>query len=476
MFLLQLKYETLRLWRSPFLWILVLFLVISVGFGLYNGSIKVAEKQHSTDQMLAVQKKDFENQKIQADSITQGLKKASGWWSDPTNVVGAMWWSGRVIALDPAPQSLLAVGASDLQPHAWRLTFWNKEARTDSELENPINLANGFFDLSFVIAFLLPLLVIALSFNLISKEREQGTLELQMAQPISMRHLFLQKMLARFSVLLLLSVGITLPSLACWDISIWSSAAWTTIGVTVAHTLFWFLLALGVNLRGGSSSKNALVCMGFWLVLTLVLPAFANMLAQKIHPVPSRAGFQTSIREIKSQVENQREQILNDYYSQHPNATRISEEEMNWYDWHQCKYYYKDEFLIGSIEKEKRDSLERWYDTKAEQQALFIDQLLLLSPTLCVHRQMTDLAGTSNRAFQPVMTFLQEVQTDWTSFFSEKFDANQGLAPADYDQLMNFPDRVPTDNSSIPFYGLLMLVLQCFLISIWIWWLGWKGQ
>jgi ABC-2 type transport system permease protein len=186
MFQLQVKYETLRLLRSPALWLLLVFLAASVGFGIYNGSQRVAAKRQSVGEMLAVQKTDLEKQKLQADSVAQGLKKVDGWWLDPTNVivVGGVWRGGWVTALDPTPQRLLAAGMSDLQPDAWRLTLYGKEARGDSEFENPVNLVFGAFDLAFVLAFLLPLLVIALSFNLISGEREQGTLALQQAQPI----------------------------------------------------------------------------------------------------------------------------------------------------------------------------------------------------------------------------------------------------------------------------------------------------
>lgn len=468
MFLLQLKYETLRLLRSPALWLLLVFLAASAGFGLYNGVSRVAAKRQSLGEMLLEQKTDLEKQKMQADSIARGLKKASGWWTDPTNVVvvGGVWRGGWVTALDPTPQSLLAAGMSDLQPDAWRLTLMGKEARGDSEFENPVNLVFGAFDFAFVLAFLLPLLVIALSFNLISGEQELGTLALQRAQPVASGALFFHKMLARFALLAGLTLLVTLPAFTLSGISLASAAAWTTAGVAVLYSLFWFLLALGVNLRGGTSAQNALLCIGAWLAFTLVVPALVNMMAQKIHPVPSRAGYQTALRDLENQIEASREKRLDEFYKQHPNLTRKAEADKDWKDW------YREEFALHEGEKRLKDSLENTYSGKAEQQAAFADNLTWLSPTLSVHRQMTDVAGTSRKAFEASVALLNEAQKNWAAWFIKKFDADQNLTAADYDEFMKFPDRVASAGVPIRNDGAFWLLLQCLLAGAWAWWSG----
>ncbi|MDX1906161.1 MAG: ABC transporter permease subunit [Bacteroidia bacterium] len=463
MFLLQLKYETLRLMRSPALWMLMAFLAGSVGLGLYNGSQRVAARQQSIGEMLGSQQTSLEKQKAEADSIARGLKKTEDWWLDPTNVivVGGVWEGGWVTAIDPAPQTLLAVGMSDLQPDVWRLTLMGKEARGDSEFENPVNLMFGTFDLAFVMAFLLPLLVVALSFNLISAEREQGTLSLQWAQPVGQRELFLHKTLARFLLLTGMTLLIVLPALAGSGISLASSAAWMTAATAVLYVFFWFLLALGINLLGGSSAQNALRCMGTWLAFTLIIPALVNMLAQKIYPVPSRAGFQTAMRDLDTQLEANREQRLSDFYRQHPELTQKPEAEKEWQDW------YREDFALLKGEKRLKDSLEQAYADKATQQADFSDKLTLLSPALSVYRQMTDIAGTSRRAYQASVTALDGAQQNWAAWFLEKFDAGQSLTVADYETFMKFPDRLPLPSLPAAWTGAGWLLLQCLMAGLW---------
>ncbi len=468
MFLLQLKYETLRLLRSPMLWLLLVFLAVSVGFGAYNGVRRIAVKRQSVGEMLAQQQEDLGKQKMQADSVARGLKKVGGWYLDPTNVivVGGVWRGGWVTAFEPAPQSLLAAGMSDLQPDAWRLTLMGKDARGDSEFENPVNLAFGTFDLSFVLAFLLPLLVIALSFNLVSGEREQGTLALQWAQPVATGRLFLMKTLARFSLLAALTLLVTLPILTWSGISLANAAAWQTAGVAVLYSLFWFLLALGVNLRGGSSAQNALLCVGAWLLFTLVVPSLVNMVSEKAYPVPSRASYLNEMRDADAYLETQKKTVLDVFYQKHPNYTRKSEAEKEWQDW------YREDFAVMDFDKKFRDSLEQRYIAPAESQSAFAENLTLLSPALSVHRQMTDLAGTSQQAYKASEKSLDASQKNWASFFLKKFEANENLTTADYDVILKFPDKVMAANVSGSSKGAFWLAVQCLLVGLWAWWSG----
>ena len=472
MFLLQLKYETLRLLRSPALWLLLAFLSASVGFGIYNGVQRTAAKRQSVGQMLDKQREDLEKQKMKADSISRQLKKPGSWWTDPTNVitVGGVWRGGRVTALEPTPQSLLAAGVSDLQPDAWRLTLMGKEERGDSEFENPVNLVFGAFDLAFVLAFLLPLLVIALSFNLVSGEREQGTLALQGAQPVAVWRLFLMKMLARFSLLAGLTLLVILPALAWAGISPASAAAWQTAGVAVLYSSFWFILALAINLRGGSSAQNALLCVGAWLLFTLVVPALVNMVSEKAHPVPSRAGYMNAMRDLDTHLAETRDKRLDDFYRQHPNHTRKADADKAWQDW------YREEFALMGFEKRVRDSIEQQYVGKAKAQSAFAEKLTVISPTLSVHRQLTDLAGTSRSAYEASENSLDRAQQNWSDWFLKKFDAGQSLTAADYDEFMKFPDKVRASLPPGVNAGVGWLVMQCLLAIGFAWLSGRRNK
>ena len=64
-------------------------------------------------------------------------------------------------------------------------------------MTSPRKLLVGHFDLLFVMVYGYPLLIIALTYNLLATEREEGTLALVLAQPIRLRTLVAAKIALR---------------------------------------------------------------------------------------------------------------------------------------------------------------------------------------------------------------------------------------------------------------------------------------
>src|SRR5918993_2816518 len=105
---------------------------------------------------------------------------------------------GWLALLPPAPLSALAVGQGDVYPNYIKVTARSLDALVSGDqIEHPLAVASGQFDAAFVILFLYPLLIFAVSFDLTATERDQGTLRMVMAQPVTMRDLVAGKMLVR---------------------------------------------------------------------------------------------------------------------------------------------------------------------------------------------------------------------------------------------------------------------------------------
>jgi cell division protein FtsW (lipid II flippase) len=75
-------------------------------------------------------------------------------------------------------------------------------AATDPE--NPHRLLIGRFDAAFVVVFLVPLFIIALTYSLIAGERERGTLALLLAQPVTLPALITAKLAPRVIIVVAL--------------------------------------------------------------------------------------------------------------------------------------------------------------------------------------------------------------------------------------------------------------------------------
>lgn len=188
--------------------------------------------------------------------------------------------------------------------------------------ENPLSFLAGRFDLSFVIVYLFPLIILALSYNMLSGEREQGTLQLLLSQPIGLRSIALGKAALRALVIfglvaltpligLILSGadwrgGGFLPRLLLWVVAV------------AVYGVFWVALALIVNARGASSATNAVALAACWLLLALIIPSMLNVTVSSLYPVPSRAELITALRGANLDMRRDGSRLLSEFYQDHP--------------------------------------------------------------------------------------------------------------------------------------------------------------
>lgn len=180
---------------------------------------------------------------------------------------------------EPAPLSRLSIGQRDVNTFYLPLNGQNLYLQLfRSEIANPRKLLAGNFDLSFVIIYLLPLLIISVTYNLLSDEEEKGTLPMLRIQPVPLHHIILGKGLFWFGItaaLLLLLSGIAfvwsgLPGSAA------ASMGWWLL-ITLSYTACWFALLLLVNAFRRTSAFNALCSLGGWLLFLVVIPALLNL-------------------------------------------------------------------------------------------------------------------------------------------------------------------------------------------------------
>ena len=115
---------------------------------------------------------------------------------NPTKFGGRL--GPRYATLPPAPLAPLAIGQSDLLPYYFKVSTDARETssrRPRSRIR--IACSSGRFDLAFVLVFLYPLLILAVTYNMLSAEKEQGTLALALSQPISLGTLVTGKVMLR---------------------------------------------------------------------------------------------------------------------------------------------------------------------------------------------------------------------------------------------------------------------------------------
>lgn len=326
------------------------------------------------------------------------------------NVLGGARGAHTAV-LEPGPLAALAVGQGDLLPYYYDVSIYTNESsfQQNGEIENPLNLLVGRFDLAFVAVYLLPLLVLALSFNVLSEEREQGTLALTLSQPVSVRDVVRAKLAFRALLVVGLAAGVSLLGILATGGASAPGRVVLWCATVTLYALFWFALAAWVNGLRRSSAWNATVLVGAWLVLVVVLPAAVNIAAGLLHPLPSRVEMITAQREASNDAVNRRSELLARYLEDHPEmAGGVVAEEPG----------------LGALAWAATDAVNQRleevtavHDARRAGQLALVRRYRFLSPALLAQEVLTDAAGTGDARFARFESQVRAFAERWRQFF-----------------------------------------------------------
>ncbi len=465
MFEYNFKYEWKTLIRDRWVQSLGLLLLALCLFASYNGKQKVDKRHQAINEAVANVKVGDEAMLSLIDSIQAGLPVDVPSWRQPVQPTAVGNYHPRVVAFPPAPMALVATGQSDLFTHHVQPTL-NGEAMllNFTELSSPVQLLFGSFDLSFVLIYLLPLIVIAFTYNILSVERERGSLRLLATQPMKLVHWVLQKSTLRF-VLLSFILGVCIKaSLMLNGISLiqhWNQGLSQLLALSFAYLLFWFSLSFMINLLGGSSSVNAISLLGIWIGLVLLVPAVLNQLANTIYPVPSRAQMINDMRVLKAEADKQQDQILAEYLRTHPELVSVEAgNEATAYGWWQ-RYFASQDVI-----KEQMQPLLEQYDGQLKRQQQWVYQLRVLSPAILMQDGLQKISGTASWYYrdyrQQVISFAEQ----WREFFLPLIFKDEKVDSEILAQLPEFQYEKPLAAQPFGVNLLLILLYSCLLLGL----------
>jgi len=425
----------LRLLRADRLLVATLGLFLLLfGYALLNGVAWVRSQESTLSELAEARAERAREVAAELRRIEAGGEPASP-FRDPRapNVLGG-GGNAQPVALPPGPLGMLAVGQSDLLPFYHDVSIYTNEQSflQNGEVENPLNLMVGRFDLAFVLVYLLPLLVLALSYNVLSGERERGTLALTLAQPVSARSVVGAKLLFRAQVVLALALGASVGGgLLVGGGNPVRLALWS--GVVSVYALFWLALAAWVNTLGRSSAWNATVLVGAWLVVVVVVPAAGNLTAALLHPLPSRVEMITVQREASNQAVNQRSELLARYLEDHPEmAGGVVPDAAN------------SAALAWAATEEVNRRLEEVatvYEERLRSQRAMVRRYRYASPALLAHSALLETAGTGDGRFVRFEEQVRAFADEWRAFFVPAILAGERMTADVVERLPSFTYR-----------------------------------
>jgi ABC-2 type transport system permease protein len=309
--------------------------------------------------------------------------------------------------------------------------------------EDPLSALIGTFDLAFVTAYLLPLLVILLVYDAVCGEKEAGTLRLTLAQPISRRSLLWGKVLGQLAVLGLafgvpLLIGIALVPVLM-GVSFGGDAVLRLIGIGGA-SLLYILLFLLVGIWISSSTARPAVALGglfaVWVVMVFFIPRLSIFIAEIVHPAPSAVALNQEQNRLRKEIDEFRTARLNEVVQElrktYPEITedfafaRQSRNERAPTEWRVDPSGIFAAEANAKINEVRQRAVSKVREGYERQEALAL-RIASLSPTTSFLAASMTLAGTDpvrHRHFQhQVDGFFIELQTFFNALWAKNVQA-----------------------------------------------------
>lgn len=292
----------------------------------------------------------------------------------------------------PHPLSALSIGQRDVNSSIQRVTIRNLEnQRYDTDLFNPASLLAGNLDFSFVLIYLFPLLIISLTYNLLSEEKENGTWQLLSAQSTYPVKVLVQKLLIR-AIVVAGALAVLLLA-ACVILSLpLDGSLLATIVISFVYLLVWFAISAWVISLRKSSSTGAVMLLSIWMLLTVILPGAANNYIVTKYPVPEALATVVQQREgYHEKWDMDKKVTMEKFYAHYPQFSSygVPDKQSSWLWYYAMQQMGDDEARLQS--EQMREKL--W---KREQESSMIAYFI---PTLHVQQQLNAIArsGLANQ-------------------------------------------------------------------------------
>ncbi len=435
------------------LWSWILMLGIGLYAIYYGWSFNDTQLQLITKIDTAYQARiQTQLQRFSADTTT---KEGKADYRNAHDAYMNEWYTRPMVWKHPQGLQALSLGQSDNQPFYYNLWIFNNVYNTrQTELRNPDKLLAGNFDLSFVIIFLLPLLIIAYSYNVVSADREDGLAGLLNVQGISQRAIASVRLLFRCCVVLILAFTLSIVGVVINGVATTTAAGW--LGVSVLYILFWFSLVYWLTALGKSGAVTALKLVSLWVVLLIMIPSLLNSL-QKVNE-GAKMEIAEANREYGSKIWGMDKRLLADTFLL-------------------VKPEWKKHFMLKNDTNELRsvayayftmhnmNRVGREIDSVAFYQQSHVERFNYINPVFAIQLLYNKLAATELNNFIVFREAASAYQEQRYELIAQRELSGEKLTPASFQAYPKFL-QPPTGLASSDWLGSIIPVMCFMLIAL----------
>lgn len=395
--------------RTVCLWLVVVLSLstLSVWFGLAE-----MERQNATIENLV----DADEQERLA-----GFEKFKDWGS-------AAYYSFHLTYDPPSDFAYAAMGMRDAQPWKHRIRMLALEGQIyERDVSNPSLALVGRFDFAFLTAFIIPLVLIMLLYDLRASEKTAGRhdlLEATIGQSFSFW--FLRAFL-RSSGLFLCLVG---PLIIAGIIAGTTPSKLILAGLYIfTYTAFWTLLCFCISAWRKPGSVILISLLTIWISTAVVLPAVARLVIDRSVPVPAGADILMLQREtVNAAWDVPREVTMDAFFQRHPEWSDYEPVESS-FEW---QWYY----AFQQVGDQRTEPLSTAYRDGRLQRGRIASWVSLLSPPSYLERALQSMAKTDLNSTINYEQKVRAFHAALRAYYYPKFYRNQ---PFDKPSLENLP-------------------------------------
>jgi ABC-type transport system involved in multi-copper enzyme maturation permease subunit len=286
---------------------------------------------------------------------------------------------GEPIALvPPNPLSIFAKGLDEGLTRSFEIGVTGITVRAGQKSGNIIFSFFPTPDFLYVVRVVLSLVALLFGFDQVSREKENGTLRLMLANNVSRAKILLGKWLGNFLSLAVPFALVTLLGVALLSLNPevrWSAAQLGRLGLILVLTFVYiaFFLSLGILISTLTrrAAASIVILLFIWALVVFVIPNLGTLLARQLVNVPSVRALSEKRQQVWT-----REVLLSIGEAKEGGGQRG-----NWAD------------HVRTINQED-DRLEEDYRAKFERLVRLSKNINRLSPAASFVYAVTDIAGT----------------------------------------------------------------------------------
>ncbi len=345
---------------------------------------------------------------------------------------GAAYYAFHLTYDPPSDLAFAALGQRESAPWKHRVRMLALEGQIhEADAPNPELALAGRIDFAFIAAYLAPLLVIFLLYDLRSSERAAGRLELlaatsgRDASPWRLRAGLRVAALAACLLLPLVIGGLIMgaPAVALLLISM-------AVGV---HLLVWWGLTLLADRLAIASTTQLSLLVGGWLLLAVLVPATGRVLIERAIPVPSGSDILMVQREaVNGAWDQPKEATMTPFVARHPEWAEYSRIEAG-FDW---KWYY----AFQQVGDQTAEDISAAYTQGRLRRDAAAGMAAWLSPPVLLERSLQSLAGTDASAIISYEQSVRDFHAQLRAFYYPRLFLGQEYQ---IDEASRLPEFVP---------------------------------